>query len=318
MHRIVNQLFQDQAVIYQKDKVPFDRIMAPCPSIVGRYPYVKTNHDFVRTLGGMFSVAQRCLSDDGTITFSCHRDSEQEWAAWLSNNPGVFEEVPNSRMLVWNGYRRDLMNNDVFVGTNIEYMRFKTFRRVGSNATMNDVTIPDDVVMDPYNRVDKGNFLAPIDRNKVLNEADEWCIKRGCDPVEHIGRFVDPFKYWMVEFDHDMGTYIQIPKHPTRDDNFRWGMTEHQHAHIMDASLKGTNWVLAGHNKHRVYGMWLCYWMMQKFCNPGEKVLLPFAGDGEMTLAGLIHGVEITAVDASTPRAKLNEDIVVEWMRKFG
>ena len=64
--------------------------------------------------------------------------------------------------------------------------------------------------------------------------------------------------------------------------------------------------------------MWLCYWMMQKFCNPGEKVLLPFAGDGEMTLAGLIHGVEITAVDASTPRAKLNEDIVVEWMRKFG
>ena len=58
--------------------------------------------------------------------------------------------------------------------------------------------------------------------------------------------------------------------------------------------------------------------MMKKFCNPGEKVLVPFGGEGEMTLAALLNGSEVTVVEASRNRAIINEDILIEWQRKFG
>ena len=320
MHKSYHQLFQKQAWSFQRDKVPFDRIMAPCPSVIGRYSYVAGPSDFAQTLRTMFGTADRCLSEDGTITFSCLRDSEKEWAVWLQENPDKFEEVPNSRFLVWTGYVRDLNNNDVFVGNNIEYMRFKTFRRVGSDATLNDVTIPDDVVMDPFNRVEKGNFVTPIEPNPpVQDERDKWLAGRGMVPMVHKSVHYNPFKYFLVEFDHDMGNYIQIPSHfPTNDPKFRFGLDISVINHVMDPNNKGSYHAMAGINKYRVYGTWLCWWMMQKFCNPSERVLIPFAGDGEMTLAGLFRGCDITTVEANEDRAKINEDILIEWERKFG
>jgi hypothetical protein len=321
MHKSVNQLFQKVATQYMRDKVPFDRIMAPCPSVIGRTRYVAGPSDFAETLRGMFGVADRCLSENGTITFSHLRDASNEWGVWLQDNPGKFEEVPNSAFQVWTGYVKDLNNDDVFVGANIEYMRFKTFRRVGSTATVNDVVIPDDVVQKPFNRVEKGNFVAPIDTNHpVHNEADEWLLSRGMRPMVHKSVHYAPFKYFLVEMDHDEGNYIQIPSHhPTNQDNFRWGMTDEQYNHILDESNKGTYSVItAPGDKYRVYGLWLCHWMMKKFCNPGEKVLVPFGGDGEMTLAALLNGSIVTVVEASRARSFANEDILVEWQRKFG
>ena len=321
MHKSYYQLFQNVAADFQRDKVPFDRIMAPCPTMIGRWRYVAGQSDFAETLRSMFGVADRCLSENGTITFSHMRDASNEWAVWLKDNPGKFEEVPNSAFQVWTGYLKDLNNDDVFVGANIEYMRFKTFRRVGSTATVNDVVIPDDVVQKQFNRVEKGNFVAPVDENHpVQNEADRWLLGRGMKPMIHKSVHYAPFKYFLVEMDHDEGNYIQIPSHqPTNQDNFRWGMTDAQSSHILDGTNKGTYSVIASPGvKHRVYGLWLCHGMMKKFCNPGEKVLVPFGGEGEMTLAALLNGSEVTVVEASRNRAIINEDILIEWQRKFG
>lgn len=322
MHRTYHGLFDQiaqQEFIDSKDT--FDRIMAPCPTMVGRYEYVIDEEHFARTLRYMFDTADKCLTDEGTITFSCLRDSEREWAAWLSNNPGKFEEIPDSRFLVWGGIVKDFANHDVFVGPNIEYMRFKSFRRVGSNATIKEHTIPDDVPMHEFNRVDKGNFVTPIDPNPEINEADQWLMRRGIKPVIHKGKYYDPFKYWLVEFDHDMGNYIQIPLWPTNDRNFRWGLSDSVINHL-NRKNKGTFHAMAGtpdaRHHHRAKGLWLCYWMYQKFCDAGDKVLVPFGGHGEMTLAGLLSGCEITVVEANSWRYAINEDIVIEWQRAYG
>ena len=320
MHRSIHQLFHVAGMELAEDGATYDRIMAPCPTMIGRWQYVKGPSDFAETLTAVFDVANRCLSPDGTITFSHMRDASAEWAVWLSDNPNVFEEVPDSAMQVWTGYARDLHNDNVFVGPNIEYMRFKTFRRVGSNATVNDVVIPDDVVMDPFTRVEKGNFVAPVDENHpVQDERDRWLAGRGMKPMTHKGIHYDPFKYFLVEMDHDEGNYVQVPSHhPTNDPDFRWGLTQHQMQHITNPENKGTYHVISSPNLgRRMYGLWLCYWMMNKFCSPGEKVLVPFGGEGEMTLAALLYGSEVTVVEANANRAIVNEDIIIEYDRKF-
>ena len=320
MHKSYFQTFQNISKEFQRDKVPFDRIMAPCPTMSGRWQYIKGRSEFAQALRGMFGVADRCLSENGTITFSHMRDASAEWAVWLDQNPGKFEEVPNSAFQVWTGYARDMNNNDVFVGANIEYMRFKTFRRVGSSATVNDVTLPDDLTLAPYNRVAKGNFVAPVDKNTYQNEMDQWLLRRGIKPVGGKEFLWTPFKYFMVEMDHDEGNYIQIPGgQPTNNETFRFGMTDSQYNHITNPKNKGTYHVIASKNiKHRVYGLWLCNWMMKKFCNPGEKVLVPFGGEGEMALAALLNQCEVTVVEANTQRYEINEDIIIEWQRRYG
>ena len=319
MHKSIFQRFQDISQEFQRDRVPFDRIMAACPTVSGRWQYVAGRSEFAETLRGMFGVADRCLSENGTITFSHMRDASAEWGVWLADNPGKFEEVPDSAFQVWTGYARDLNNNDVFVGPNIEYMRFKTFRRVGSTATANDVTLPGDLRLDTFNRVDKGNFVSPIDSNTYQNEMDQWLLRRGIKPVSSKESLWTPFKYFLVEMDHDPGNYIQVPGgQPTNNDDFRFGMSASQHKHISNLSNKGTRHVIASPQvRHRVYGLWLCNWMMKKFCNPGEKVLVPFGGEGEMTLAALLNGCEVTVVEANTNRYIINEDILVEWQRTY-
>lgn len=323
MHKSYHGLFDQiahQELIDSKAK--FDRIMAACPSMIGRYQYVQNEKLFARTLRTMFDTADKCLTDDGTITFSCLRDSEREWAIWLENNPGKFEEIPDSRFLCWAGMAKDLANHDVFVGPNIEYMRFKSFRRVGSSATIKEHTIPDDVVMQEYNRVEKGNFVTPIDPNPKINEMDKWLAGRGLTPEAHKGSHYNPFKYWLVEFDHDMSNYIQIPLFPTNDRNFRWGLSDSVVNNHLNKINKGTWHAMGGdrvsRHHHRTHGLWLCYWMYQKFCNAGDKVLVPFGGHGEMTLAGLLSGCDMTVIEANAERYFINEDIIIEWQRTYG
>jgi hypothetical protein len=139
-------------------------------------------------------------------------------------------------------------------------------------------------------------------------------------PMTHKGIHYDPFKYFLVEMDHDEGNYVQVPSHhPTNDPDFRWGLSQHQMQHITNPENKGTYHVISSPNLgRRMYGLWLCYWMMNKFCSPGEKVLVPFGGEGEMTLAALLYGSEVTVVEANANRAIVNEDIIIEYVRKFG
>ena len=54
---------------------------------------------------------------------------------------------------------------------------------------------------------------------------------------------------------------------------------------------------------------------MEVFSNPGEDIVIPFAADGELTLAALINGSTPTTIEFNESRSNINRDIIYEWNR---
>jgi hypothetical protein len=299
----------------------YKRIISPTPCVPGRWPSIPDAAALEQTIYATMDLANNILSPDGTITTNVGRGTgfhgQQELKRWMALNPDRLEEVPNSAFRVYYGVWRDLNNNDVFVFNRPDNHHYKTFRRVGSIASdMNEYTLPSDVHQETVNKVYKAGGCYPLDHHPTPNEGEAWLLARGYDyNLKRNNPNFKKMKATFVEYDHAPGVYIQIPLQPMRYNFPCFGLPVNIIEHISDPTCKGTSHARRRKEKYATWDMWLYFWMMKVYTNPGEKVILPFAQDGDITVAALMAGLDPVTIEANDKRHSIQKDIMLEWSR---
>ena len=59
------------------------------------------------------------------------------------------------------------------------------------------------------------------------------------------------------------------------------------------------------------------FWMMKVHTNPGENVILPFAQDGDITVAALMADLKPVTIESNLLRHSIQKDIMLEWARNI-
>ena len=173
-----------------KGTVRYDRIISNTPIIPGRWPGVADESELTKAIYATMDMAQNVLHPNGTITTNVGRGpafhGQKQLKKWQELNDeriNGLEEIPNSAFRVWYGTWIDLHTNDVFVHGRPENHHFKTFRRKGSDATINEYELPDNIGRIDINNVTKCRGLYPIDHSPVPNEGEMWLFDRGYNPI---------------------------------------------------------------------------------------------------------------------------------------
>ena len=302
----------------------YHRILSSTPIIPGRWPGVANEQALAEAIYATMDIGANCLTPNGTITTNVGRgpafNGQKELKAWQAlnqDNENGLEEVPNSAFRVWYGTWIDLNNNDVFVHGRPENHHYKTFRRLGSDAGINSYTLPESVPQIAINEVTKSPGLYPIDHNPTPDEGQMWLYNKGYDfKRERDNPDFKKFKALLIEFDHDKGNYIQIPL-PQSTPLGMFDIDDKVHTHIHSLANRGSRHAVNRIEKYANHDIWLYYWMSKVFTNTNERVLIPFAGDGEMTLATLMNGSTPTTIELNELRHEINRDIIYEWERNF-
>jgi hypothetical protein len=300
----------------------YHRVISNTPIIPGRWRGVANPEAFEKAIYSTMDMAQNVLTPNGTITTNVGRgpafygqNELKRWQALNVDRTNGLEEVPETAFRVWYGTWRDLNNNDVLVHGRPENHHFKTFRRVGSTDTINNYTLPDSVPQIPINNVTKSPGLYPVDAHPSPDEGEQWLLDKGYDyRLKANNPNFEKFKAMLVEFDHNPGVYIQIPLPQEVPLGF-WGLSTKIINHLHEG--RGTRHAMGRVEKYANHDIWLYYWMMKVFSNPGEDIVIPFAADGELTLAALMNGSVPTTIELNTNRHEINRDIIQEWQRSF-
>jgi len=301
--------------------IRYHRIISNTPCIPGRWPGVANADMLAQSIYATMDMAVNALTPNGTITTNVgrgpafHGQNElKEWQALNADRVNGLEEVPNSAFRVWYGTWIDLHNNDVFVHGRPENHHFKTFRRVGSGVTMNDYTLPDNIGHVEINNVFKSPGCYPIDHSTDPDEGQKWLQERGYNyRLERDSEDFAKFKAVLIEFDHAPGTYIQLPLSQQNNFDDFWDITP-KVAETLHKG-KGCRHAMGRIEKYANHDIWLYYWMMKVFANPGEQIIIPFAADGELTLAALMNGSTPTTIEMNESRHNINRDVILEWNR---
>ena len=300
----------------------YHRIISDTPIIPGRWPGVPDQGALERSIYALMDLAQNSLTPNGTITTNVGRgpafngqNELKRWQAVNEDRENGLEEVPNSAFRVWYGSWIDLNTNDVFVHGRPENHHMKTFRRKGASDTFNNYILPDNVEQISLGTVTKSPGLYPVDHNPSPDEGQQWLLDKGYDFMQQAAsRDFKKYKAILVEFDHNPGSYIQLPLPQQVPYDF-WDISPRVIEHLHDG--RGTRHAMGRQEKYANHDIWLYYWMMKVFSNPGEDIMVPFAGDGEITLAALINGSYPTTVEINRNRHEINRDIIFEWERRF-
>ena len=111
--------------------------------------------------------------------------------------------------------------------------------------------------------------------------------------------------------------FIQIPQQPTNFTQPCFGLTEKVLDHVLSPTNKGTTHARARIEKYAKWDMWLYFWMMKVHTNPGENVILPFAQDGDITVAALMADLKPVTIESNLLRHSIQKDIMLEWARNI-
>lgn len=300
----------------------YHRIISNTPCVPGRWPGVANDQALAQAIYATMDLAQNVLTPNGTITTNVGRGPAfngqkelKDWQALNVDRERGLEEVPDSAFRVWYGTWRDLNNNDVFVHGRPDNHHMKTFRRVGADDTINNYTLPDTVPQVPINNVTKSRGFYPIDASPSPDEGQQWLFNKGYDyRLEANNPNFEKFKAILIEFDHNPDVYIQVPLTQEIPSGL-WGLSDKIIKHLHEG--RGTRHAMGRVEKYANHDIWLYYWMMKVFSNPGEDIVIPFAADGELTLAALMNGSVPTTIELNTNRHEINRDIIYEWQRAF-
>ena len=305
-----------------KEGYRYKRIISPTPCVPGRWPSVSDAAALEQTIYATMDLANNILAPDGTITTNVGRgkgfNGQEELKNWQALNPDKLEEIPNSAFRVYYAVCKDLNNDDVFVFNSPDNHHYKTFRRVGSDSDINAYDIPADVYQETVNKVYKAGGCYPLDHHPTPSESDVWLLERGYDyNLKRNNPNFKKLKATFIEYDHAPDVFIQIPQQPTNFTQPCFGLTEKVLDHVLSPTNKGTTHARARIEKYAKWDMWLYFWMMKVHTNPGENVILPFAQDGDITVAALMADLKPVTIESNLLRHSIQKDIMLEWARNI-
>lgn len=315
-HTIRNADFANEVDRIITKDIKFDRIIVDFPSVAGRWPGIKTKERLSFQLGKLQKLVKSDqLLPHGSITLSITGDIQREWKDWMAYEGHKYiEEVPNSLFTVYTVALVDTRDDSLFVTRRIDWTWVQTYRKVGSEFTLNHV---DPIKTWPGKFA---NFMngEPLDRSKLtvhsfrppfhkgINETAEWdSWKRARElHLPENQQFLGSLSGVLVNFDTDRGNY-----------HHHAGWVKSNVPFVTDKVFNATQDDTKASfqlNKNREFHFNM--WLMQACSNEGEHVFNPFAFDGTTAVAGFLTKRKMYVIDFNKGRTdnigRLHNDLV--------
>ncbi len=317
-----------------KEGFKFDRIIADLPSFENRWPGSPGHGKIRDCVSAVAVLAERCIeNDNGTVTVSGTGIAQEKWDEWVASQ-STWELVPDSTWAMFRPYARNTVNNKHYWGRRDDWTFVRTYRKVGSDYTINRAAWPNIThhrgafknfpMPSSMNDVEVSAFREPIHKGRLeAKELQKWLSKNEISyetdtsnsglPIVSVlgagGGFTDGY---VVQFSSDPADWYHIPKRISFMND--WYFNDAAVNAFSNNEFKGCRVLSGGNHKH----VMLSAFILATHSNEGDHVLDPFATFGSTGAACAIMKRNYTGIEYNKTRKDIGQNAFDELMGVLG